>query len=591
MTRNSFIRTGAVFLSVIVIAPSAFFVAPPRVQAFLGFGDIVIDPTNLVQNTITAISNPIGDLASLAQQVNAYVLQPLAFVLSGNLMKALTASVVGFVTGKANGTGIPQFVVDVRQSMQTVSDGQALAYLRQVQLTNSPFAGSVSSALRNNYLQRSSLKGFWDANLCTIARSSPNVQSYLAGDWSQGGVAAWFSITTQVQNNPYTFYNNAQTQLISTIGSGVDGATGARQQELSWGKGFRSWCGTSAEATQASEFAAGAAQTTAAAAPRSVECTSSNSSFVDSMGSCYNSAADAAAADQINSAASTLANTGAGMTAKGGIGINPGDPCTNSDGTSGTIQTPGSVISDTLNKVLGGQQDQIVRMGNIGPQINKILGDIGTIVSTVNFATSLLGGSNGGLLTAGQTSSSNTTSRLSQFQNTTGVLGITSEQVQADGGAITATGPGTSAYARYTGAWSAISDAVNHASASVNALASYCTKSADDAKNNYLIPASFVTYAREQAATATSTLARVVTPLIAEIRIAASTTAPTIAEVAAAIQEAQALSSAIADPEGSLNVVAARGTKMTIVDQMGLLDTNAQALKPSCTPPITVIGG
>src|SRR3989344_3024319 len=101
-------------------------------------------------------------------------------------------------------------------------------------------------------------------------------------------------------------------------------------------------------------------------------------------------------------------------------GINPGDPCTNTaDGTPGTIKTPGSVIVATLNKALGSQTDSILRMGNVGPQITSVLRDIGTIMSTVNFATELLGGSSGGPFGVGQSSSGSSQSPLRQFAPTT----------------------------------------------------------------------------------------------------------------------------------------------------------------------------
>jgi hypothetical protein len=180
-----------------------------------------MDITTEVETTISAVENVLSGVlditntaANYANMINAYILQPLAFVLSGNLMKALTSSVIGFVIGKANGTGVPQFVVDIQRSMQTVADGRALAYLRQINQTNSPFSSSIRSALASNYLTKSSLAGFWAANMNTLSRSSPNVPAYLAGNWSQGGVAAWFALTTQTQNNPYTLYDNARSQLL-----------------------------------------------------------------------------------------------------------------------------------------------------------------------------------------------------------------------------------------------------------------------------------------------------------------------------------------------------------------------------------------
>lgn len=557
MNRRPFISVVAVLLTISFLAPSVFFIAPRQVHATIPVivtGDIV----GWIQETITAIATPISSAANVADKLNTYVFQPLAFILSGNLMKQLTASVIGFVIGKANGTGVPQFVVDVQRSMQTVADGRALAYLRQINQTNSPFSSSIRSALSADYLSKTSLAGFWAANMNTLnATSIPNYgPDYLNGNWSHGGVAAWFALTTQTQNNPYTLYNNAQSQLLNTIGPGVGGITGARAQELSWGDGFMSWCGTSDTATQPA----------------------GNNP------------------DEISTDTYAAGNNPDEQSASG---VNPGDPCTDkTTGLSGTIKTPGSVIKSTLDKVLGGQQDQINRMGNVGPQIEKILGDVGKIINTVNFASSLLGGDSGGLFGVNSTSGSSAISRLAQFAPpatteglTSGYAGVTSAQINQEAASSTPTGPGSSAYVRYTEAWKTISDAADTASTSVMTLADYCTTAANEAKNDYLIPPSFITTARAQAALATTTLANAIAPVIDQIRIASLTMEPTIPEIAAAIREAQTLNSAVADPEGSLTIVAAPDTQMTLVDKMNLLDANAQELKKACVPPITYIGG
>jgi len=508
-------------------------------------------------------------------QVNAYVLQPLAFVLSGNLMKALTAAVISFVIGKANGTGVPQFAVDVMGSLQTVADSQALAYLSQFGTnSNSPFAYSISSALRTNYLQKTTLAGFWSANMSTLSRYSPNQNAFLAGDWSQGGAAAWFALTTQSQNNPYMLYQNSQSQLATLVGPGIGGATGARITQLNWGQGFTSWCGATEGST-------------------------------------------------------TEDNDGTGME-----GANPGDPCVNKDGTWGTIKTPGSTIKATLDKVLGGSQDQIVRMGNVGPQINQILGNIGTVLQTVNFAADLLGGSDsGGLFGVGQTSGSGSTSRLMQYQNSTGNLGVTNATVYQDAANLPVSGADKlEQVAQYESAWGIITNSANAASTSATSLANFCTAAADTAAQSQLsggsefyaynqstslssIHSVFIDAAREQVVAAQTALTSVIAPVLARGVTAASvidaareavqklqdglnastaTTTiayaadiqtlqnlpPTMSDVANIQQDAQVFNAAVASPVGSLNVSGG-----SLVDRMNLLSTNAATLKTTvCNP-------
>ncbi|MEK7643174.1 MAG: hypothetical protein AAB372_01885, partial [Patescibacteria group bacterium] len=146
MKSHAFTKTLAVLLATILITPSAFFIAPQRAHAIP-----VVDAGNLVQNTITAIQTTLTSVSSFTQQaalialqINAYVLQPLAFVLSGNLLKAMTAGTIAFVIGKANGTGIPQFVADIQVSLQTVSDLQALSFFDQyIRSSQSPWNTAI----------------------------------------------------------------------------------------------------------------------------------------------------------------------------------------------------------------------------------------------------------------------------------------------------------------------------------------------------------------------------------------------------------------------------------------------------------------
>ncbi len=615
MNKKFFTATLTILLTVSLVAPQAFLIAPQPVYAQVTDADLAMDvPTGdwitRLKETLNLISTYTNTAANVAEQINTYVLAPLAFVLSGNMMKTLTAGVVSFVIGKANGTGIPQFVVDVQKSMQTVGDSQALAYLRQFGTnSNSPFAASVASSLKNNYLSKTSLAGFWANNMNTLYRTSPNVPAFLAGRWSQGGVSAWFALTTQVQNNPYTFYQNSQAQMASLVGSGSGGATGARLAELNWGKGFTSWCGAA---------------------------TTDNTDFV---------------------------NDGTAME-----GENPGDFCTNKDGTPGTIRTPGSVISDTLNKVLGGQQDIITRMGNVGPQVNSILGNIASVMQTVSFAQQILGGASlsgatGGLLGSGSGSVAGSRSALENFTPTQNASGFTSGYLEAtnsgvlQGAAnISISGPEKSKLIdQYEKGWVDIRTATNAALASVTSLASFCDSAVASASSETDLGAcqasennAFIAAATAQATSAREAISSKITPVINKMDadvvgavvckaramvekiqcelnapantvvycdrgcnsnhqiIAINTSTPTnvmaeypadiqtlqnmapSAEDVASLQVTQASGGARAIPEGSLNVSASP----SIISQMNLINANAQALKTSvCTKPQSACQG
>lgn len=598
MSRNPFAKGLAILLANVLIAPSLILVVPQRANAQIATYEVnpavvgavikssVENTIDVIQNTISAVAAPIQTAAQVALQINAWVLQPLAFVLSGNLMKTLTASVIAFVIGKANGTGAPQFAADVMRSLQTVSDSQALAYINQFgRNSNSPFSYSIASALRTNYLQKTTLAGFWAANMNTLYRTSPNVNGFLAGNWQQGGLATWFSLTTQSQNNPYMFYQNSQSQLSTIVGPGAGGVTGVRSAQLAWGQGFLSWCGATDTAVDTSN----------------VSCPSGQILSSDTNRCYYESGPNAGQF------------SGATPTASSASGVNPGDSCYNSDGTPGMIKTPGSTIKATLDKVLGGNQDQITRMGNIGPQINQILGNIATVLQTVNFASQILGGSgSGGLFGVGQTSGTNPTTRLTQYQNAPAPLGVTSANVYQGATTIGATGPDmTNRLVQYQSSWEIITTTANSASTTLASLAEFCLTAADSAEN-----LGFASSAREQAAAARSAITTQVAPVLARAASATAVIAaaqamvqkvqdelnsgteedgaaysadiqtlqtmpPSMSDVANIQQDAQSFNTAVASPAGSLAVSGG-----TIIDRMSLISTNAEALKTSaCVEP------
>lgn len=645
MSTRLFTSVVALMLSITLITSSAFLIAPQKAYAQ---GVPTMDWVTELKTTISAIESVLNTAstytntaANYANMINAYVLQPLAFVLSGNLMKALTSSVIGFVIGKANGTGVPQFVTDLQRSMQTVADGRALAYLRQINQTQSPFSSSIKSALASNYLSKTSLAGFWAANMNTLARSSPNVPAYLSGNWSQGGVAAWFALTTQTQNNPYTLAQNAREQLGTIVGPGAGGATGSRAQELSFGQGFMSWCGGESTAIDLSND------------------TSTDTTPVCPAGQTED-LADHVCVDGDGKP------TGAVPTApKLSAGVNPGDACTNKDGTSGTVQTPGSVIKDTLSKVLGGQQDQIVRMGNVGPQVNQILGNIGTVLNTVNFAASLLGGGGkqGGLLAVNSTSASRSISQLQQFAPTqdpttgtftTGYLGATQADINAqkaglDAGKAANDAVGVSSAAaaanstsgsdladritNFGRAWNTIKASAETASTTVTNLAKFCTSAADsealrlaneinpDTGTWNLLPhptnlstvtSLFINAARKQAVDAHTALTTEIAPIFDKFEVASSTikdarlvlkdnpttlanpasvqtqmgTPPTMSDVSYAEQNAQAFGAPALNTDGSKNETLFVRLSSSIVDQMNNITKNAQTLQATvCNNP------
>lgn len=609
MSQKPFFRTIALLLVVFFVVPSAFFM-PHRTHAQgVPISTAIDAPTILdyaktawgvIQNTLTQVNTYATMVDSYMQKINTYVLQPLAFVMSGNLMKMLTASVVKFVVGTANGTGAPQFVTNTQKSLQQLSTMKSQAFIGQMGLTGSPFASSIASALSVSYSQGSSLGGFWAANMNTLKAGSvgipmsANMPAYLAGNWVQGGVAAWFALTTVPQNNPYMLYQRSQAQMANVIGPGVGGATGARLAELSWGQGMMSWCGTSDAATYTQNAASSAYQA----------CIAECSNTATNPGGYTAACADSCSASFVDNK---------GIVAGGGI--NPGDPCTKTDGSgeAGTIQTPGTVIKATLDKVLGGQQDKLVQMGNMSTQINSILGHIGSIMSTVNLASSILGGgSSGGLFNAGQSSGAlstfgaptNTTQLTNGYGTTPSSITTSADQSQAgfiashSGDSASATGAvdgvGSSALAastngtsvasmiataqirvqKYQTAWGSIQISAQDAKTALTSLVSACQSYGNTT----------------QAGLANTALINEINPVLAQVTSANSVVTAAQAQITS-VQNASTTASTYTADVGALNTTMSPTSSELATAQSSAQSANGYGVIVSSSNPLIVSGG
>lgn len=547
MNTGHFFSGIASLLIVALVAPSAFFLAPQKARAIFVptfesnpvlVGDVTVTAFKTtfmaIKETLIEIHAFTTKVATVAMWVNTFILQPLLFILSGKLLQHITASTIQFVTGVINGTGAPQFAQNVRGTMQMASDVSSFAFINQYGLhSRSPFSASIVSALRIDYLQSSSLAGFFAANRDTLYRTSPNINAYLAGDWSQGGLESWFALTTQDNNNPYMLYLNAQSQRQSLAGPGVGGATGARASELAWGQGMLSWCGVDEPPIDTTVDASGGTGT----------------------------APDTEMPDSITSL-------------KGKV---PGDPCTNKDGTGGKVKTPGSVISASLNKALGATQDKINQMGALANEVNDILGDITKVMQTVNLARNIFrGDDNEGLMGAGRSN------------NTTNVfLGVTNANVYQNAATSPLyTSDKSNIIDQYETAWLTIKSSADTALTSVNALASSCAASASAAQTAITTEIQPVLAAVSTATTVVTAARAMMQKIQDELNAGADASAdvqtlnsmpPSSTDLTTALQDSQTLGGATANPEGSLTVSGG-----SLIDRMNLIRTNAAATV--CTP-------
>ncbi|HVW82978.1 MAG TPA: hypothetical protein VHC68_03495 [Candidatus Paceibacterota bacterium] len=505
---------------------------------------IVVGGNGTIQETISAAANPVTANSTLLSQVKGYVLDPIAHALAQLVLQQITASVVNWINGTGSG-GSPLFVTNLSLYLRSVADNQALSFIAEIGTqSNSPFAAVIASSLRTNYLQSSSAAGFWSANQCTLYAVSPNINSYLAGNFSQGGWGAWFSLTTQPQNNPYSLYYRSQAELAARVA----GAQGQASTQLGYSNGFFSWCGGATGGGGGAN--AGAACSTDDDCAGALACLSGKCAVDPSLG-------------------------------------NPPNSCTKSDGSTGTIQTPGSVIYSSLSKVTGSGIDSLVNVQDFNQMVSAIMSALITKV-----LSSLTGVSASGYAT--QLQNANPLAATSTSSGTQGESIL--QTVNAD------VASRQSDLAAYAASWQSILGAAQAASSSVMQLVA-CEQAngvGDGAFGALEAGPSEIAPVYAQAAQASSTVGYAQT-MVRQVQADASSTAsgdlgasgaltsdlqtllampPSAADAANAQSEASATGGATSSTGVSLLVSGG-----TTIDQMQLISANAANALLLCETP------
>jgi hypothetical protein len=286
--KNILQKSCVVLLTVTIM----FGIAPRPAHALFGMGDIVLDPGNLVQNTLTAIKSVTGcDLKECA-------LDPLAWFVAKIAIQSMTKSVVNWINSGFHGS--PAFVGDLEGHLQVVGDAAAYGFLKELTTNaaiNSPFRSQIVKAAALGYYAATSKDAYFQVNTYTLNRFTTNDKAFLAGDFSKGGWGAWYGAWMNPQNNPY----GASMAIGDAINARVTATKDKTMVQLNWGQGFLSWCGD-----------------------------------VDVNKDGVSGSVDETETVEVTALKST-------------------DPsgCTKSDGTPGQTQTPGTVIQTQLNQTLG----------------------------------------------------------------------------------------------------------------------------------------------------------------------------------------------------------------------------------------------
>jgi hypothetical protein len=313
-----------IFVLSLVLAGTGFII-PHKARAILGVGDVVYDPANTTESTFDVIENGITSSVTSALGVKTFTLDAIATAIAKQILQQLTLSVVNWINSGFNGS--PAFVTNPAQYFQNIGDEIAGNFLEadgDLRFLCSPFSLDVRVALavkmEGQIAQKYTCTLSSAIKNATNAAQNASITGFIQGDFSQGGFPALLTLTTDPQNNAGGAFLQAEDDLTKQINSQV----GQKTNELNQGSGFLSW----------------------------QDCTytfddsGNGSNIVDISASDYNAATQ-----------------------------NGTQPVAGTKKTC-TTQTPGSVISATLNKHLAVPTDELELANDVNSIVNALFSQL-----------------------------------------------------------------------------------------------------------------------------------------------------------------------------------------------------------------------
>ncbi|HUD02863.1 MAG TPA: hypothetical protein VMR46_02475 [Candidatus Paceibacterota bacterium] len=141
----------------------------------------------------------------------------LTNVLAKIALQQITASVVNWINSGFKGQ--PSFVTNYQQFFDNVANLAAGQFIQGAGLSFlcSPFKAQIKIAVAQSYANRG-------AQSCTLTSVINNINSFMNGNFSQGGWPGLISYTTTPTNNPYGAYAYAQIGLVTAQNNAVANA-------------------------------------------------------------------------------------------------------------------------------------------------------------------------------------------------------------------------------------------------------------------------------------------------------------------------------------------------------------------------------
>ncbi len=157
-------------------------------------------------NTAASYNLQVSQAARNAGKDQVTFLGCIVNTLAKAALAQITASVVNWINSGFNGS--PSFVTNYQQFFQNTADVAAGQFIQGAGLSFlcSPFQLQIKIAVAQSYANR-------NAQSCTLTKVIGNVNSFMKGNFNQGGWGGFVSFTTVPTNNPYGAFAYAQVGL------------------------------------------------------------------------------------------------------------------------------------------------------------------------------------------------------------------------------------------------------------------------------------------------------------------------------------------------------------------------------------------
>ncbi len=216
---NKFV-TGLVMMAMLMTT-FASLTAPREAHA----GGIVYDPTNWIQNNITALNS-----ISMAQKELFW--DGIFYAAAKVFLRGMVSSIITWINSGFDGS--PAFVSDLDGFLRNVADqaiGDFIYNDPALSFLCTPFQLDVRIALAVQYNE--SRPGNYQPQ-CTLSDITDNVEGFLGGDFSQGGWGSMIELVRTPTNNPVGARLDAEGEALIRI---IDNQ-GQEITKLGFGDGF-----------------------------------------------------------------------------------------------------------------------------------------------------------------------------------------------------------------------------------------------------------------------------------------------------------------------------------------------------------------